>query len=343
MSRAASVASLQAGIAEVEEEVVVAADEPGHLGDVGRRRADVDQRGQDVAQEHQRAGPVAVVPLVAHLQHLGEDRRDVDRPVRADRRAAAAGRAPPPSSAAGRSPRGRRRRSAAPCPGPRSASSRPCRRWPGPASTNIHIDGETTPAIGPTARWWWHGSRVTDAAGELALGLARGCRPAPRTASPPISAPRSGPGGAVPGDRRPGVQERPALEAERLGGGPDVDQLGAGRRAAARPPCALAASRRGSAMTRARSASVPRHRRPPVDLGDLGGLLAQGVGEAGSTPAVTTDGSRESSPCRGVVECVMEGPPRPKRGPVGTGRGGWPGRWRGTPRPRRTAGSWRRR
>ena len=39
----------------------------------------------------------------------------------------------------------------------------------------------------------------------------------------------------------------------------------------------------------------------------------------------------------------MAGPPRPKRGPVGTGRGGWPGRWRGTPRPRRTAGSWRRR
>ena len=38
----------------------------------------------------------------------------------------------------------------------------------------------------------------------------------------------------------------------------------------------------------------------------------------------------------------MEGPPRPKRGPVGTGRGGWPGRWRGTPRPRRTAGWWRR-
>ena len=34
------------------------------------------------------------------------------------------------------------------------------------------------------------------------------------------------PGGSVPGDRRPGVQELAALQPEHLGGGRDVDQGG---------------------------------------------------------------------------------------------------------------------
>ena len=70
---------LARGHPQVEEEVVVAGDEPRRLGDVGRRGARVDQVGQQLAQEHQRPGAVAVVALVAHLQHLRDDRPDVDR------------------------------------------------------------------------------------------------------------------------------------------------------------------------------------------------------------------------------------------------------------------------
>ena len=65
--------------AEVEVEVLVAADELQDRGDVGRRRIDRDDRRRQLAQGHQRPGPVAVVALVAHLQHLGEDRLRVER------------------------------------------------------------------------------------------------------------------------------------------------------------------------------------------------------------------------------------------------------------------------
>ena len=59
--------------------MVVAADEPQRLGDVGGVAPLVDHRGGEVAQQHQRAGAVAVVRLVAHLEHLGEDPGHVDR------------------------------------------------------------------------------------------------------------------------------------------------------------------------------------------------------------------------------------------------------------------------
>jgi hypothetical protein len=68
---------------EVEEEVVVAPDEAGDLGQVAARRVERQQVGQQLAQQHERAGAVAVVALVAHLQHLGDDRGDVHRPVAA--------------------------------------------------------------------------------------------------------------------------------------------------------------------------------------------------------------------------------------------------------------------
>ena len=111
---------------------------------------------------------------------------------------------------------------------------------------------------GPTARWWWHGSSGDPvAAGERRARPPPPWRPAPRTAVAPISAPRSGPGRAVPADRRPGVQELAAGQAERLRGRPDVDQLGAGREHPLDRRARWPGPRRGSASTRARSASVP--------------------------------------------------------------------------------------
>jgi hypothetical protein len=57
--------------------LLVGAREAHYVGQVGGRGIEGDERGQQVAQDHQRTGPVAVVPLVAHLQHLGDDRLDV--------------------------------------------------------------------------------------------------------------------------------------------------------------------------------------------------------------------------------------------------------------------------
>ena len=59
--------------------MVVAGDEARDGGDVGRRLVELDQRGQQLAQQQRRAGAVAVVALVAHLQRLGGHRAQVDR------------------------------------------------------------------------------------------------------------------------------------------------------------------------------------------------------------------------------------------------------------------------
>ena len=78
-SRAASVASLQAGMPRLRKKWSLPPTNraASATSEVGRAR--VDEVGQQLAQEHQRPGAVAVVPLVAHLQHLGGDRLDVDR------------------------------------------------------------------------------------------------------------------------------------------------------------------------------------------------------------------------------------------------------------------------
>ena len=54
------------------------------------------------------------------------------------------------------------------------------------------IDGVTRPAIGPTASWWWHGSkRTAPEAARLVASSTLFARPSCR--SPPITAPRIGP------------------------------------------------------------------------------------------------------------------------------------------------------
>ena len=161
----------------------------------------------------------------------------------------------------------------------------------GSSSTNIHMLGVTTPAIGPTAR-------------AVVAGLERDVAPASnsgdrvlrvvdqaleRGAAHQRAAQR--PGGAVPGDRRPGVQELARLQPEHLGR--RARRRPARRlhgRASRRAPRALASRRSGSAATVARSSSVPAHRRPPVDPGDVDGLVGDGVGEQ-----VGADGHRRRS------------------------------------------------
>ena len=72
-----------------------------------------------------------------------------------------------------------------------------------------------------------------------------------------MNAPRSGPDAPLPVDRRAGVQERAALETEGVLGLLDVDRARRSTRVIRAYAVALASARRASAMTLARSASVP--------------------------------------------------------------------------------------
>ena len=133
-----------------------------------------------------------------------------------------------------------------------------------------------------------------------------------------MSAPRSGPGRAVPGDRRAGVQELAALEAQHLGGRRDVDQARPGRRASAASARSLAARRRGSAATVARSASVPAIGGRQSTRLTVDGLGLDGVGEQ--------VGADADDVARGCWSSRPSERARP--------RAGWPRRWTGGPRRR---------
>ena len=78
MPAAAAVCSLQAGITRLRKKWSLPETNRTASRDVGRREPGVDQRREHLAQEHQRPGPVAVVALVAHLHHLRDDRLEVD-------------------------------------------------------------------------------------------------------------------------------------------------------------------------------------------------------------------------------------------------------------------------
>jgi hypothetical protein len=60
---------------------VVIAGHEAHDGAKRLGKRGVDQVGQQLTKQQERAGPVAVVSFVAHLDHLSDDRLDVDRAV----------------------------------------------------------------------------------------------------------------------------------------------------------------------------------------------------------------------------------------------------------------------
>ena len=94
-----------------------------------------------------------------------------------------------------------------------------------------------------------------------------------------MSAPRSGPAGALPLDRWPGVEEGPALQPQRLARRVARRPGRLRRRSSGSGPAALASDRRGSPSTAARCGVGAVGRRPPVGLGHGDGLVAQRVGE----------------------------------------------------------------
>ena len=186
----------------------------------------------------------------------------------------------------------------------------------GSSSTNIHIDGVTTPAIGPTAPRWWHGLERDRRAGleerDRVLGVVD--QALERGAAHQRAAQRAG--GAVPVDRRAGVQELAGLEAEQLGRGRDVDErrLDAEHRGQ-RLRVGVAAPRVGGHGGQVGLGAG--HRRAPVDAGDVDGLGGHGVGEQVGADADDVVGAV-------VIGCLR----------AARRRGGWPRRWTGGPRRR---------
>ncbi len=268
---------LAGGHREVEEEVVVAADEGERLGHVGRVDTGGDHGRGEVAQHHQRAGPVAVVGLVAHLQHLGEDAGDVD---------AARG--------AHRLLQQRREHVAHP--------AQPLDDVGGVGAVAQHLAEPLveravgTPPGGPVlehpdphARRGDAGHRsdrgvvVAGVEADLVTALEQRGRVVGVVdqsfeggRSQQGAAHRAG--GSLPGDRRTGVQELSALEAEHLRRRRDVDQVGghAEHRLEGALVGRLAARVGGDGREVGLGAG---HRRAPVDAGDVDGLGLDGIRE----------------------------------------------------------------
>ena len=232
-------------------------------------------------------GAVAVVALVAHLHHLPDDRGDVDRSGgahrHAQRRAEHVGHPAQPVDHLGavravpqhlaqplvqRAVGGRR-----PTPRARRRSAR----------TTTSTARSRRPSGRPRAARGTEPARYPPRTASFAirLGLVGG-QPLEDHRADQRPAQRAG--GAVPVDRRPGVQNWPgSARAPRAAGRTSTSRA---RTASIRSPrAALAGSRRGSASTADRAAAVPPSRssgpvgRPEVDGRDVDGLGPQGVGE----------------------------------------------------------------
>ena len=140
------------------------------------------------------------------------------------------------------------------------------------------MDGVTTPAIGPTALRWWHGSRLTLLPDSKSATASSGSSTRPSSAAPPMSAPRSGPDVRSHSIGGPAWRNWP-------GSRPSTSEAGAtSTRWAVTPsiastalPVGLGAARVGG--DRGQVGLGARHRRAPVDALDGDGLAGHGVGE----------------------------------------------------------------
>ena len=301
--------------------MLVAADERQDGGDVRRRDAlHRDDRRRQLAQRHERPGAVAVVPLVAHLQHLREDALHVERVVAGVDRAAHGRRqdraedvAHPGAAGSSTSSLKAPIRSTLPRPSLRLQNALP--PWTGSSRHHIHIDGDGHAGHRADRAVVVAGVEGDLAVGQDPLGVLDVGRPALEQAgADQRAAHRAGRG--LPGQRRPGVQQRAVREADHLAGRPDVDQL----RARGEDPLDGHPVRRVAARVERERGEVGRvaeARRAPVDVVARTAPCARRASEKTSTPAATIAGGAESSPPR-VIGTL----------PAGRGRTAWPRRWR---------------
>ena len=140
------------------------------------------------------------------------------------------------------------------------------------------MDGVTTPAIGPTALRWWHGSRLTLLPDSKSATASSGSSTRPSSAAPPISAPRSGPEARSHSIGGPACRNWPFSR-------PSTSAAGAtSTRCAVTPSIACDGLRVGVDPARVggdggQVGLGARHRRAPVDALDGDGLAGHGVGE----------------------------------------------------------------
>ena len=191
----------------------------------------------------------------------------------------------------------------------------------GSSSTNIHMLGVTTPAIGPTARRWWQGSSRTCSPPSSSATASSGVSTRPSSTAPPINAPRSGPDASSQVIGGPACRNSPLSSpiASWAGSTSTSTAWTASIRASA---CALASGRIGSSATVARSSSVPGSG-GRQSTRETGAAWSSTAWASRSTPTLTT----RSAMCSfaGVVIGNLPG---------SRARDGSRGRWTGGPRPR---------
>ena len=192
---------LARGHREVEEEVVVAT--RGSRAPAPAVAASTDRTSDGASGPRQQRGrrDIAVVALVAHLEGLRDEAAQVDRATLAQRRGQGRARAWSPSSAAGSSTVSSYAPKRSTLPSPSLSVAKAARPAAVSSTTTTGMDGLTTPAMGPTAPWWWHGASSTTPR-STDRRPRRASPPSPRTAMAPMTAPRTGPHIRSQADRR---------------------------------------------------------------------------------------------------------------------------------------------
>ena len=188
------------------------------------------------------------------------------------------------------------------------------------SSTNIHIEGVTMPAIGPTVARWWQGSRAMPVPFSKRATASSGSSTIPSRAAPAISPPRSGPEARSQVIGGPACRNSPRWSPSASAAGTTSTSVAWTASIWVRAR-SFAACRSGSAATVARSASVPV----------IGGRQSTRVT---STAWAATASANRSAPVPTTWAGVVMPGLRAARS-----RAGWRVRWRGGPRrrPRRAA------
>ncbi len=279
-------------------------------------------------------------------KRLGRDALEIDRPGRRASTRASVG----PSVCAIQRRRSSTeasyapKRSTLPSPSLRVAKA----RLPSAAfsTTSTGIEGDTTPAIGPTAPCSWHGVEGDAAGVDEPTGRLGARRPALEQDGADRGALHR-PAHALPLDRRPGVQERAAGErGHRLTRRPDVDERRA-RRTMRAIAVSLADRTRApigsSGSSSRRATSRPSSRSPPAGGRQSSCVTlapwARGGSANAASPTLIAWTPEEKIPADAEAGLTGAGPSGARRR---CARPGWPGErrrhcWAPAERRRQTA------
>ena len=147
--------------------------------------------------------------------------------------------------------------------------------------------GVTTPAIGPTVEWWWHGSSDTPVPDSKSATASSGSSTRPSSAAPAISPPRSGPDARSQSIGGPACRNSPRWRPSTSAAGATstsvavTSSIAASARSLARAPQRVGRDRGEVGLGAG-------HRRPPVDPGRPAVAWAATASASRSAPTLTT-------------------------------------------------------